>query len=491
MKKSILFFSRCELVYLYGSLDKYLKDRYHIIHIAYSDHEYDILSKDFQIPNNNIIHLKKELKKITQKDLSNISIERIDTFLLENTFGNFNLSGVLSANRTSQFLTYEENIELVKTYYFFWKEIFSNYKIDLFIHEPVSLLMNQVAACFCKKENAIYSTHILLTGEKDNSFFFTMVDGYSGEPTSLYKHYKAISQDEIDKNKEHIEKFLNKMRENLNIFFAQLSSGKVSVKDYYLLKLKSYYSFLKRKLSPLSFNSIVDNIDLFIYKNNFLGKRAKNLKDYKEIVFEDLDTSKKYYYYPMHLEPEAVVIYWANNRYTNQIKLIENIASQLPPDTFLYVKDHPHSPGYRNVEDYKRLKAIPNVKLLKTSIPGKQVIYYSKGVITINGTGGFEALLLNKQVITFGNSFYKVCKRVHYLDSVFDLRELLYSLKDVSYEDDEELYHFTLAYLRNLLPGFTDFYSNMHQKLYIDLDENAKTVANSLDKWITFISSDE
>ena len=317
-----------------------------------------------------------------------------------------------------------------------------------------------------------------------------MVDNYNGEPTSLYKYYNSISPQNLSDNKERIENFLKKTREKLNIFFSQLSSGKISFKEYYLLRLKSYYSTVKKKLTPTSFDPIVDNIDLFIYRNNLFYKKAKNLKDYKEIVFEELDTTKNYYYYPMHLEPEAVVLYWADNKYTNQIKLIENIASQLPPNTFLYVKDHPHLVGYRNVEDYKRLKAIPNVKLLRTSIPGKQVIHHCKGVITINGTGGFEALMLNKQVITFGNSFYKVCERVHYLDNVFHLRKLLYSLREVQYEDDEELYRFTLAYLKNLLPGFTNFFDNMHQKLHIDLDENAKTVANSLDKWITFISNE-
>lgn len=489
MKKNILFFSRCELVYLYGNLNKYLIDRYNTIHIAYSDQEYKVLYENFQIKN--VIHFRNELKNITKEELSKINLDEIDFFLLKNTSGNFNLNGALSTNRSGQYLTYEENIELIKIYYLFWKKIFSIYKIDFFIHESVSLLMNQIAACFCNRHKSIYSTHILLAGEVDSSFFFTMVDGYNGIPTSLYKHYNAISSEELKDNKERIEIFLKRTREKLNIFFSQLSSGEIPLKKYYLLKLKSYYSAIKRKLSPLSFDPIIDNIDLFIYKNNFLNKRVRNLKSYRGIIFEDLDTTKEYYYYPMHLEPEAVVLYWANNRYTNQIKLIENIASQLPPNTFLYVKDHPHLVGYRNVEDYKRLKAIPNVRLLKTSISGKQVIYHSKGVITINGTGGFEALLLNKQVITFGNSFYRVCKRVHYLDNVFDLRELLYSLKEVSYEDDEELYRFTLAYLKNLLPGFTNFFDNMHQKLHINLDENAKIVANSLDKWITFISSDE
>ena len=117
MGKSILFFSRCELAYLYGSLDKYLTDKYNFIHIAYSDDEYKVLCEKFQIKN--VIHFKNELRKITEGELSKITLEEIDTFLLKNTFGNFNVNGALSANRTSQYLTYEENIKLIKIYYLF------------------------------------------------------------------------------------------------------------------------------------------------------------------------------------------------------------------------------------------------------------------------------------------------------------------------------------------------------------------------------------
>lgn len=486
---NILFFSRCELTYLYGSIDKYLKDNYNTIHIAYDDYEKNILRDSFGIEN--IIHFKNEMKKVTQEDLSKINLQEIDDFLLRTTSGNFNLNGALSANRTGIYLTYEQNIILLKTYYLVWKNIFLKYKIDFFFHEPVSLLMVQIAACFCKEMNAVFSTNQSLSGIDNDTFYFTMIDDYLGEPTYLLKQYNKITITDINENITEIKAFISKTRKNLNILVAALGTGNISMKDYYLLKVKSFLLNIRRIFISAPLDPIVDNIELFLQKDNLLQKRVINLKSYKTIAFEDLDTSKEYYYYPIHLEPEASVLYLGDNKYTNQIKLIENIASQLPPDTFLYVKDHPHLVGYRNVIDYKRLKAIPNVKLLKTSISGKQVICHCKGVITINGTGGFEALMMNKQVITLGYSFYQVCKRVYYLDDVFKLRELLYSLKNVHYEDDDELHHFTLAYLRSLLPGFIDFFSNMHKKLHINLDENAKTVANSLDKWITFISSDE
>lgn len=485
VKKKILLFSRCELTYLYGSIDKYLKDTYEMLHVAYSDEEEYILKSQFGIEY--IVHFKNEMKSITQEELSKIDLQEIDDFLLRTTSKKFNVNGALSANRTGKYLTYEQNIILLKTYYLVWKRIFSRYKIDFFFHEPVSLLMVQMAASFCKETNAIFSTNQSLSGIDDSIFYFTMIDDYMGEPTYLIKHYNTTTPQSINENRDKIKSFISKTRESLGVFSAVLGTGSISVKDYYFLRIKSFLSSIKKKITYESLDPIIDSIELFFKKDNLLQKKVSNLNSYKNISFEDLDTSKKYYYYPIHLEPEASVLYLGDNKYTNQIKLIENIAAQLPPDTFLYVKDHPHFIGYRNVEDYNRLKVIPNVKLLRTSIPGKQVIYHCKGVITINGTGGFEALMMNKQVISFGYSFYKICKRVHYLENVFDLRELLYSLKEVHYEDDEELYRFTLAYLRSLLPGFVDFFSNVHNKIGLDLDKNGQEVASSLSKWINFV----
>ena len=487
--KNLCFFSRSELTYLYGSLHKYLKNKYNLIHIAYDNEDAKLLKESFGIEHP--IIFKKEMEKIAHEDISKITLEEIDNFILQNTDGNFNANGALAANRTSQFLSYEQNITLLKTYYLVWNSTFSQNKIDCFIHEPVALLMTQIAHCFCKKVKAIYATHIRLIGENKNSFDFSIVDGAMGTPFSLEKEYHSITKKDIDENKDRIDNFIKNIRQDNASFFSKMKvNGGISLKQYLFLKFKLYCIKAKRFILPKSFDPIVDNVDMFIYKDNLLQKRVQNLKKYKQITFDDLDTSKEYYYYPIHIEPEAVVIYWGNNKYSHQIKLIENIAAQLPSNQFLYVKEHPLFFGYRDVQDYIRLKAIPNIKLLKTNISGKEIIHYSKGVITINGTSGFEALMLNKQVITFGNSFYKISKRVHFLDNVFELKELLYSLKEVSYEDDDELYHFTLAYLKNLLPGFTDFYSNMHQKLHINLDENAKTVADSLDKWITFITNE-
>jgi hypothetical protein len=55
-----------------------------------------------------------------------------------------------------------------------------------------------------------------------------------------------------------------------------------------------------------------------------------------------------------------------------------------------------------------------------------------------------EALLLNKQIISFGSAFYNASRRVSYVRNIKDLRIVIYDLKGVNYEDDE-LNKFVLA----------------------------------------------
>jgi capsule polysaccharide export protein KpsC/LpsZ len=162
------------------------------------------------------------------------------------------------------------------------------------------------------------------------------------------------------------------------------------------------------------------------------------------------------------------------------VKLIENIAAQLPPNCYLYVKDHPHISFYREIVDYRRIKAIPNVKLLNPSTPGKLIIRNCMGLITINGTSGFEAMLLGKQVYTFGNAFYSSFHRVKRILHIRDLREELYKNYGVEYVDDSDLLKYLSAYLISVHMGFTDYFVNYPEIYSIDKVENAKIVAKGL-----------
>lgn len=476
-KKNILLFSRSELTYLYGSLHKYLKESSNIIHVAYSQYEAAILKNEFGI--NDVIILKEITKKYLDCKVTHDDLEKIDQLLLDQTGGRFNLNAAIQSNRTSKFIGYEKSVQICLVYFNAWSEIFDKLNVDFFIHEPVSLMMNQIASALCKKHGGVYSTHIMVNGDSGD-YNFLMVDDYNGQAIELQNTYNSITKTDIILAEQRISSFLEKFRSSYTIFFSSLGNGEGGFKTWIELVKAVVLKRMRTIVKRSRLNPVIDNIEYFLEKNDLDNRRIYNLKKYKEIQYDELDITLTYYFYPLHLEPEAVVLYWADGMYTNQVKLIENVAAQLPVGVFLYVKDHPHLYGYRDKIDYDRIQSIPNVKLLKPSISGKKVIKDCKGVITINGTGGFEALLMNKHVITIGSAFYNASERVIKIKNIKELREHLYNLKEVVFEDDDELYRFTLAYLLSQKKGFTDFYGNMHSVLMIDLENNARVVAGEL-----------
>jgi capsule polysaccharide modification protein KpsS len=476
-KKTILFFSRCELVHLYGKLHKYLIDNYNIVHVAYSEEEAAVLVNDYGL--SDILILKNEfILEKTKFKLNNELTEEIDRLFINQTDGRFTLNGSIQSDRTFLNMDYDKALEITAIYHNVWKNIFSALKVDFFIHEPTSLMINHMASVLCKQQGGVYSTHIMVQGEEDYNFI--MVDHDNGYPTEFIYKFNSISDNDIELSRERVQLFLEKFRSSYNVFFDVIGSGKPSLNFY----LKIYKSAVKEQLSSFigrkKIDRSVDNIEYFLNNLKLNSKRINNFFKYRAIKYDEYVSGIDFYFYPLHLEPEAVVLYWAEGFYTSQVKLIENIAAQLPPNVMLYVKDHPHLYGYRDVADYKRIQDLPNVKLLAPSLPGKKIVNDSKGVITLNGTAGLEALLLNKQIITFGSAFYKISERVKYVRNIKDFKDVIYKLRGIKYEDDYELYKFVLAYLNSQKVGFTDFYGNVANEIKIDMETNIKNVANGL-----------
>ena len=478
--KVIILFSRCELVHLYGMISPYLKKKFKVIHIGFSKVEVEILKNKYSI--DNPICFEDEIKKIFKnKSYSKINTEEMDSLIIKETNGRFNLNGAIQYDRTFKYFSYIESIELSKVYFHFWENIVKKYKINFLLHEPTSLFFNHIASIICKSYNARYITCIQVYGESDINF--SVAEGDDGSFTEM-KETALIQEIDIDR----VTAFLNKIRPNSHnyfnayikkrSFFNKLKFSLISV-------VKSFIKYFYNRMKLLIKNyNVLDHVEIFHLKSTNFFKEIKNhYYYYYRLIYDEPSFEEDYYYYPLHLEPEAVVLYWGDGLYNNQVKLIENIAAQIPPGTFLFVKDHPHAGSYRNYDDYFKIKSIPNVKLLEPLILGKKIIAKSIGVITINGTSGFEALLLNKQVYTFGNCFFNQCCRVKHIKNIKDLRSSLYANKDLVYNDDDELFKFINHYLNSTHPGFTDYYLNWAKLVGVDESQNTKIVADELSKY--------
>jgi hypothetical protein len=129
-------------------------------------------------------------------------------------------------------------------------------------------------------------------------------------------------------------------------------------------------------------------------------------------IWERPVPGEKYVFYPIHVQPEASTLVQAP-LYVDQVALIEDMAKSVPIDHRLYVKEHVSSKGRRPVEFYERIRAIPAVRLLGPEEDTWSLIRGASVVAVITGTVGWEALLYNKPVVTFGDVFFNVVPEVY------------------------------------------------------------------------------
>jgi capsule polysaccharide export protein KpsC/LpsZ len=172
--------------------------------------------------------------------------------------------------------------------------------------------------------------------------------------------------------------------------------------------------------------------------SEYVERKLNKFKARNSNLFNKPDYKEKYVFFPLHMDPEMGTMVMAPF-YINQLALIENIAKSLPIDFKLYIKEHPQmvADGTRPVSFYKKIKAIPNVKLIDSDVGSYELIRGSRLILAITGTIGWEALILKKPVITFGRVFYNKLDMVR---KSKDINELPYLIKDVlnNYKHEEK-----------------------------------------------------
>lgn len=187
---------------------------------------------------------------------------------------------------------------------------------------------------------------------------------------------------------------------------------------------------------------IVEKGKNFTIPNPFclLGEKLQIIRRHqltKFGAFFEQPKEERFILYPLQYQPEASTLVQAPF-YTNQISLIENIARSLPIDHILYVKEHRSSLGRRPLSYYRGIKSIPNIRLINPYIDSHKLIEKSSGIITITSTVGWEGLLYEKPIITFGEVFYNTFDLVY---KIKDIRKLPEVVKRAisSYRPDKRL----------------------------------------------------
>ena len=133
-----------------------------------------------------------------------------------------------------------------------------------------------------------------------------------------------------------------------------------------------------------------------------------------------------YVYMPLHLIPESSVFVKASY-YVDELNLIEQVSKALPIGWKLYVKEHQAMLGERGFEFYRKVKEIHNVRLVQINYykDPKPWIVNSKGVVTITGTAAYEAALLGKRSIIFGNVPFALIDGITRIKSFDELHDAI------------------------------------------------------------------
>lgn len=309
----------------------------------------------------------------------------------------------------------------------FFEEYFSQKKNSIFIHEIGGFIPNISTSLFCKK------------------FKF---DFYNLETSFYYNHFhilKNTSDCNPEKNNKKekfnlVEYFNNiKLNKRINIPTKdKLHFSGPFKKFLYLHNIKRFFQ-KQFRIHFLNYNYVFGH-DFLIVRENIKCFFNHLLLKRKYIKLERLE-KLNFYYFPLHVPNDFALTMRAFN-FVDQLKFIENIAKKFP-DIIFAIKEHPARIGSFQYNQMKNLlNQNKNIFLFEPDTNNFEILKKCKGVITINSKSGFEGMLYNKKIITFGESFYKNFKNANFFNNIKNLESLNFqnSSEAELYKDLQNLY---------------------------------------------------
>lgn len=367
----------------------------------------------------------------------------------------------------------------------FFEKIVTNNNIDLVIYENVS---NSFAHAAYTVANFYKKKYFGLITSRIPGRYEVWTDEYGNvEKRGEMLETKYGEEPKTENNKiinEYLETFYNNNAEP-DYMQANPTSMKVNYIKYYYNKLNIVNRYLEyyrkyptdvegayQSAFPLkvAFKSLVRNF-----------KRKSKLR-LLEKTYDQIKSSEKYIVYPMHFQPESSTSVNAMF-YDNQYEVIKNVAFSMPVGIQLYVKDHPNGIGFLDMNFYKKIKRLPNVKYIDPLTDTKELLEGSEAIITLTSTMGFEALLLRKPVITLGNVFYNYHPYCFVVEGYKDIFKTILMALDFKYTDFDKINkQFLTVYFEDTFEGRLFNEKSNYKKIYKDLIYyyNKKSINNTI-----------
>lgn len=188
-----------------------------------------------------------------------------------------------------------------------------------------------------------------------------------------------------------------------------------------------------------------------------------------------------FFFFPLHYEPEMALDLLAPY-FRQQMPLIEYVNQSLPAGTKLLLKEHPNMIGHRKISYYKKLRKLRNVVLIHPRFTSYDIFTNKncKGIITINSTVGYEALMFKKPVVAFGKAYYVVADDL--VTNVTDLTILPEILMNIDQRviNEDKLLCFLQALDEETFEGFVVVPNKL--RLWVIAPKNIIAIADEFEK---------
>lgn len=205
-------------------------------------------------------------------------------------------------------------------------------------------------------------------------------------------HNIKIRQIDTKEAKKYLDKYV---KEKINFIHPKKKQNSINFLEYFqkLIKIENKMFYLKA---------------IIRHKFRIIKWSLRNL--FKHVVsfwlYEEPSLDKKIIFFPLHYIAESQVTVRSNG-FIDQVLLLKLISFNLPDNCQILVKEHPSVLGKMKLSDLLSIRKLKNVSLINPKISAHELMKLSDIIMTINSTVGFEALLYQKPVITFGTSFYR------------------------------------------------------------------------------------
>ncbi len=318
----------------------------------------------------------------------------------------------------------------------YWNTIIEKYNIDVFIsHNIPHTGFDYVIYALCKIKNI--KTYIMTPSKVVGySYIYNDINIHNIETKNLFltlkEEYKNKDEQDIQLPDDFLTVYEKYTAEDVDITpyfmkpenrFAKQSAQKplfVRAVEYCKICIKN--GIVKSVINWFRLKKIeIDNKN----KKAKINKELSIYLDEYEKFTAEPDLNKKFIYFPLHMQPEAVTNP-LGGYFQNQELALRMISNALPSDVFIYVKENPYQTlRGRTLEFPKKLSQIKNVVLVSKNTDTYLLIKKCIATASITGTVLWESIFKNKPAIMFGSYITMYAPYVYKVDNLDDCKNII------------------------------------------------------------------